>query len=63
MRADFYHRWVRNPARYEPGTRMPQYTDAQGKTPLKEFFDGDGQRQFRAIWEYIRAGEKIAPAE
>jgi hypothetical protein len=63
MREDFYHRWVRNPQRYEPGTRMPQYSDPQGTTPLKQFFDGDASRQFRAIWEYIRTGEKIAPAE
>jgi hypothetical protein len=63
MRADFYARWIRNPQRYEPGTRMPQYSDAQGKTPLKDYFDGDAQRQFRAIWEYLRAGERIEPPE
>jgi mono/diheme cytochrome c family protein len=63
MRFDFYTRWVRSPQHYEPGTRMPQYRDAQGKTALKEFENGDADRQFRAIWEYLRTGEKIAPAE
>jgi mono/diheme cytochrome c family protein len=63
MRFDFYTRWVRSPQHYEPGTRMPQYRDAQGKTALKEIEDGDADRQFRAIWEYLRAGEKIEPAE
>lgn len=63
MRPPFYLRWVMDPMRYEPGTRMPQYRDAQGKTAIREMFDGDAAQQFHAIWEYLRAGEKIEPAE
>ncbi len=63
MRFDFYRRWVRNPQRYEPGTRMPQYSDAQGKTPLKDFFAGDAEKQFDAIWRYLCTGDKIQPPD
>jgi len=61
MRHDFYTRWVRNPQRYEPGTRMPQYADAEGKTSFRDVFEGDAAKQFEAIWQYLRLGEKMQP--
>ena len=61
MRHDFYTRWVRNPQRYEPGTRMPQYADLEGKTSFRDVFEGDAVKQFEAIWQYLRTGEKIEP--
>jgi hypothetical protein len=62
MRHDFYTRWVRSPQRYEPGTRMPQYADMEGKTSFRDVFDGDAAKQFEAIWQYLRQGEKMEPA-
>ena len=61
MRHDFYTRWVRNPQRYEPGTRMPQYADMDGKTSFRDVFEGDAAKQFEAIWEYVWQGEKMEP--
>ena len=42
---------------------MPQYADADGKTAYKEILGGDAEKQFEAIWQYLRAGEKIVPPE
>jgi mono/diheme cytochrome c family protein len=63
MNHDFYHRWVRDPQRYQPGTRMPQYADASGKTPLKDILGGDAHAQFEAIWQYLLEGRKMKPPE
>ena len=63
MRKDFYHRWVRSPMKYQPGTRMPQYADMEGKTAYKDALGGDAEKQFEAIWQYLRAGKKIVPPE
>lgn len=57
----YYHWWMRNPIRIEPGTRMPQFADVEGKTALKNVFDGDATKQFEAIWQYLLAGESITP--
>jgi mono/diheme cytochrome c family protein len=58
---EFYDRWVYNPQRVVPGTRMPQFSGSDGKTALKDSFDGDARKQFDAIWNYLLAGEKITP--
>ncbi|HEV2293656.1 MAG TPA: c-type cytochrome [Tepidisphaeraceae bacterium] len=63
LRDEFYHRWVRNPQRVEPGTRMPTFADGDGKTALKDLFDGDAAKQFEAIRHYLLQGEAIQPAE
>lgn len=60
---EFYDRWVYNPQRVLPGTRMPSFADLNGKTALKETFDGDARKQFDAIWNYLLAGETIQPPQ
>jgi hypothetical protein len=42
---------------------MPQFADADGKTAYKDVLGGDATQQFEAIWQYLRAGEKIVPPE
>jgi mono/diheme cytochrome c family protein len=63
MRKDYYHRWVRSPQKYQPGTRMPQYADTEGKTSYKDVLGGDAGQQFEAIWQYLREGRAIDPPE
>lgn len=63
LRKEHYHRWLRNPTRVEPGTKMPQFSNDAGRTPYREFFEGDAQRQYEAIWHYLLAGEGIAAPE
>jgi mono/diheme cytochrome c family protein len=58
---EYYDRWVYNPQRVLPGTRMPQFADSEGKTALKDVLGGDARKQFDAIWNYLLEGSKIQP--
>ena len=60
LRHDYYARWVRDPQRINPTTKMPKYEDDEGKTGLSAF-DNDGQKQFEAIWQYLLEGKDIKP--
>jgi len=57
----YYRRWVRNPLRVDPATKMPVYFDEEGRSPLTEVYGGDGSRQIDAIWQYIRLGDDMPP--
>ncbi len=60
MNKDYYDRWVREPLRLEPGTKMPQFIK-DGRTQLTEILDGDGVKQADALWNYLLEGDKIKP--
>jgi hypothetical protein len=51
-------RWVLNPLRIDPDTKMPKFADEDGKTPLTDFFAGDALKQYEAIWQYIHSAPK-----
>lgn len=54
LRHDFYLRWMRDPLRVDPRTKMPQFaTDNQ--SPFVQFYGGDARQQFEAIWQYLRS--------
>ncbi|HTD88622.1 MAG TPA: c-type cytochrome, partial [Candidatus Binatia bacterium] len=55
----YYRRWVRNPLAIDPQTKMPVYFDDEGRSPLTEILDGDGEKQITAIWGYLLMGEKM----
>jgi hypothetical protein len=57
----YYQRWVRNPLRVDPASKMPVYFDEEGRSPLTEVFGGDGAKQIEAIWQYIRLGDEMPP--
>ncbi|MFO0980265.1 MAG: hypothetical protein U1E76_00740 [Planctomycetota bacterium] len=59
LRRDFFLRWIMNPMRIEPASRMPTYADDKGKTAFVEVLAGDAQRQFEAIWEFLQGGRAI----
>ena len=61
LQKSYYHRWVRNPQRIEPQTKMPVYFDSEGKSPLTDYYNGDADQQIEAIWQYIRLGDKMPP--
>jgi mono/diheme cytochrome c family protein len=63
LNKEFYDRWVYNPQRVLPGTRMPSFAVLSGKTALKDIFDGDARKQFDAIWHYLLAGQTIQPPQ
>lgn len=54
----YFHRWVLNPLRIDPQTKMPVYFD-QGKSPLTDKYDGDADKQINALWQYIRQGKDM----
>ncbi|HYE18159.1 MAG TPA: c-type cytochrome [Tepidisphaeraceae bacterium] len=62
MTDDFYFRWMRKPMRYQPGTKMPQFAEG-GKTDRKDVLDGDAEKQFDALWQYMLTGTKIVAPE
>jgi mono/diheme cytochrome c family protein len=61
LRPEYYKRWMLKPQRVLPGTRMPDFADAAGTTPLKNILDGNAHKQFDSIWNYLLAGTKIQP--
>lgn len=63
IRKEYYDRWMRNPGRLVPATKMPSFADAEGKTALRDILDGDAPKQFEAIWNYLSAGRKIEHPE
>lgn len=60
LQIDYFRRWLLNPLRVDPQTKMPVYFD-QGKSPLTEVYEGDAAKQLRAIWHYILLGSKMPP--
>jgi mono/diheme cytochrome c family protein len=55
LRYDYFLRWMRNPQRVDPSTKMARYADPQGKTGLTQVFGGDADRQFAAIWVWLES--------
>lgn len=61
LNKDYYHRWVHNPIKLDPNTKMPAFEREDGKTTILNVFDGDARRQFEAIWQYLLEGREIKP--
>ncbi len=61
LQKDYFARWLMNPLRVEPTTKMPVYFDEEGKSQLADILDGSAMKQIDAIWQYLRQGEKIQP--
>ncbi|MEZ5963600.1 MAG: hypothetical protein R3F56_07115 [Planctomycetota bacterium] len=55
LRPEYFLRWMRSPQRVDPGSKMPSYADARGKTAFTDVLGGDAERQFGAIWSWIRS--------
>ena len=54
----YYERWVRNPLRIEPQTKMPVYFQEDGSSPLPDVLGGDTAKQLDAFWQFFRFGDK-----
>ena len=44
-----------NPLAIDPATKMPAYFDAEGRSQLTEFFEGDAAKQIDAMWHYLHS--------
>lgn len=58
LRPSYYRRYIRNPQHILPGTMMPTFIGDDGTTPIKSVLDGDPERQFAALWEYLLSLQK-----
>lgn len=57
LRPEWFHRYMRNPAAFRPGTRMPSAWPPQGPS-LLEYLGADSELQIAAIWAYLSDGER-----
>lgn len=55
VRLDWYNRWMHQPQRLAPGTRMPQ-NFLDGKSQITTILGGDGDAQIEALWSYFALG-------
>ncbi|HEY0968006.1 MAG TPA: c-type cytochrome [Opitutaceae bacterium] len=54
IRPEYFVRWMDNPLRVVPGTKMPKFTDAAGRTTNADVLDGDTRAQWDALYAYLR---------
>lgn len=53
LRSDYFMRWMMDPQRIDPGSRMPKYAADGRKTGQLDVLDGDARKQFEAIWQHL----------
>ncbi|HVJ69594.1 MAG TPA: family 16 glycoside hydrolase [Caulifigura sp.] len=59
VREDWFYRYLVNPQAYRPGTRMPT-AFVDGKSVVRDVYDGDPGRQMKALWSFLSDGDKAA---
>ncbi|WP_437192115.1 family 16 glycoside hydrolase [Planctomicrobium sp. SH527] len=57
LREDWFLRYVYDPQKYRPGTRMPTGFP-NGEAVVKDVYHGSNQQQISAIWKYLSDGNK-----
>lgn len=55
LRPAYFQRWIRNPLKIDPQTKMPTYFDESGASPLDGILGGDADRQIEAMWNFVRS--------
>ncbi len=54
LRYSYFSRWMIDPTRVDPTTRMTRFTMDGKTTALMDVLEGDAHRQFEAIWQYMQ---------
>lgn len=62
IREDWFLRYLLDPARYRPGTRMPTGFP-NGVAVVRDVYNGDPDRQVTAIWTYLTDGRQAGYPE
>lgn len=57
LRRDWFHRYLLDPQKVRPGTRMPTAWP-NGQSTLPKVLDGDAAKQIESIWVYLSEGTK-----
>ncbi|MCG8650374.1 MAG: PA14 domain-containing protein, partial [Pirellulales bacterium] len=55
IREDWFHRYLPDPQKYRPGTRMPTGYP-EGKSTVTDVYDGDQGKQLSAMWAFLEKG-------
>ncbi len=55
VRLDWFGRWMHQPQRLAPGTKMPS-NFLDGKSLVPAIYDGDGDKQIESLWAYFALG-------
>jgi mono/diheme cytochrome c family protein len=58
VRHEWYRRWLEQPQRMQPGTRMPMVFP-DGKSVLPTILGGNADAQAEAIWAYLSLGASL----
>lgn len=53
MRYDYYRRWMFDPLRIDPQTKMPKFAGDNRTTKIATIENGDAERQFDDLWHYL----------
>jgi type 1 glutamine amidotransferase/cytochrome c551/c552 len=61
LRYDYYQRWMLNPLRFDPASKMPRFSADRRTTAITHILDGDAKRQFDALWHYLDTTRMPAP--
>jgi mono/diheme cytochrome c family protein len=59
LRKPYYDRWMHDPIAVDPTTKMPRFGDDDGLTPLRDTLDGNANKQYDAIWQYLLQGRDV----
>ncbi len=59
LREDWFHRYMFDPPKYRPGTRMPGFFPG-GKSVIDGVLGGHPQAQLVAMWSYLKDGSNAA---
>jgi len=63
LREDWFQRYMSDPQTYRPGTRMPSAWPKGKQSLLTNFFEGNSEKQIRAVWTYLADAGKAALPE
>lgn len=63
LRYAWWNGYIKDPAAFKPGTRMPLFRNEDGTSVFEEPFGGDFQRQTDAMWAYFSLGEMMPAPE
>jgi hypothetical protein len=50
-----------NPPQVDPATKMPRFSPDGKTTSVSALLDGQAQRQFEALWQYIHSLSQKTP--
>ena len=54
LKYGYYRRWMLDPLRIDPLTKMPRYSEDRKTTKVTEVLNGEAMPQFDAIWLYLQ---------